>query len=71
MTQPDRPTLTTTKVMKLLGVSRPTVTRLIEAGELDGYKLTTAKNSPFRIYRDTVDDLLERRQKRPSAATEQ
>lgn len=65
MAQTDRPVLSTNQVMELLGVSRTVVTRLLQQGELDGYMLTTAKNSPFRIYKDTVDDLLRHRQTQP------
>ena len=66
MTQPDRHTFTTSQVMELLGVSRATVSRLVQQGELEGYKLTAAKNSHLRIYKDSVEDLLERRKLGPS-----
>lgn len=46
----------------MLGVSRMTITRLFKRGDLQGYKLTLSKNSPYRIYVDSIEDLLERRQ---------
>jgi excisionase family DNA binding protein len=57
----ERETVTTSEVMGLLGVSRATVTRLVKKGELEAYKLTPAKNSPLRIYKDSVEELLEER----------
>ena len=58
----DRPTLTSSEAAQILGVSMATVARLVKKGELNGYKLTTARNSPLRIYQDSVDKLLKRRQ---------
>ncbi|MBU0705478.1 MAG: helix-turn-helix domain-containing protein [Chloroflexi bacterium] len=66
MPQDDRPTLTTTQVMDLLGVSRSTVVRLVQRGELKAYKLTLGQTSPLRIYKDSVDELLDSRQQQPS-----
>ncbi len=43
-----------------------TVTRLIKRGELQAYKLTPGETSPLRIYKDSVELLLERRQQRPA-----
>ena len=62
---PDRMTITSREAAELLGVSMATIARLVKRGDLDGYKLTLGKNSPLRIYRDSVDSLLARR-KQPS-----
>jgi excisionase family DNA binding protein len=53
-------------VMDLLGVSRSTVIRLIQRGELMAYKLTPGQTSPLRIYKDSVEALLERREQHPA-----
>jgi excisionase family DNA binding protein len=55
-------TVTTQEAMKILGVSKATVSRLVKRGELAAYKLTPAENSPLRIYKDSLDELLEKRQ---------
>ena len=47
-------TIDTAKAADLLGVSRTTAIRMVHRGELKGYKLTSAKNSPIRVYRDSV-----------------
>jgi len=59
---PKRETLTTSEVMELLDVSRPTVTRLLASGVLEGYKINPhVRNSHLRIYRDSVEQFLEER----------
>ena len=65
MSQDDRPTVTTEEAAGLLGVSKATVIRLIQRSELQAYKLTLGQTSPYRIYRDSIDDLIERRQHQP------
>ena len=62
----ERPTFTTKETAELLGVTTVTVTRLIKRGELQAYKLTPGKTSPLRIYKDSVESLLERRQQHPT-----
>lgn len=47
-------TIDTAEAADLLGVSRVTVTRMVHRGELKGYKLTSTRNSPMRVYRDSV-----------------
>lgn len=54
----DRETVTAGEAIKMLGISRMTLTRMIKRGELEAYKLTLAKNSPYRIYLDSVQTLL-------------
>jgi excisionase family DNA binding protein len=61
MDDQDREVVTTTEAMAMLGVSRSTVTRLVQRGELEAYKLTTAKHSDLRIFLDSIHDLLRRR----------
>jgi excisionase family DNA binding protein len=48
-----------TETCELLGLSRWTVTKLIESGELDAMK-GPAKNSPFRITKASVDGYISR-----------
>jgi len=56
-------TVTTAQAADLLGVSRSTITRLVQDGQLEAYKLNpSAVNSPLRIYRASIDRLLEQRQ---------
>jgi len=58
----ERETLTTKEAGELLGVSATTITRMVGAKELEGFKLNPhRRNSPFRIFRDSVDKLLKRR----------
>ena len=55
--------VTTAQAAELLGVSKSTVTRFLRDGILKGYKLHPAStNSPFRIYRTSVDRLIQQRQ---------
>ena len=56
-------TLTTAQAADLLGVSKSTITRLAQAGKLKAYKLNPfSNNSPWRIYRSAIDNLLQQRQ---------
>ena len=48
----------------LMGVSIQTVHRLIDDGELDGYKKTEAPNSAYQLYFESVRDYIKRVQKR-------
>jgi excisionase family DNA binding protein len=54
--------ITTDEAMEILGLSRSTVTRLIKDGELKARRLTPRRNSPYRIYRSSIEDFLRRRQ---------
>lgn len=60
------PFLSTTQVRKILGVSRPTVRKLIDAGELKAIK-GDARNSPLRIDEDSVKEYIERHTVKASA----
>jgi excisionase family DNA binding protein len=64
MGEEERKVVTTTEAMKLLGLSRATVSRLLKRGDLEGYKLTPAKHSDLRIYVDSIEELKERRKVR-------
>ena len=55
-------TVTTTEAMEILGVSRPTITRLIQQGELKAHRLTPASTSPFRIYVSSIEAVMRRRE---------
>lgn len=61
------PFLSTTQVRKILGVSRPTVRKLIEHGELTAIKAGDAPNSPFRIDEESVKAYIERHTVKASA----
>ena len=58
----QRETVSTQDAMEMLGVSKATVTRLVRDGELDAYKLTPGLTSDYRIYLDSIESLLKRRQ---------
>jgi excisionase family DNA binding protein len=62
MSQDNRPIVTTEEAITLLGVSKATVIRMIQRGELQAYKLTLGQTSPYRIYKDSIDSVIERRQ---------
>jgi len=55
-------TITTTEAANVLGVSRATVSRMIQRGEIKGYKLTMALNSPYRVYQQSVQEFLNKRE---------
>lgn len=59
---PQRPTINATEAARQLGVSKSTITRLVQRGDLQAYKLTLGTTSPLRIYQDSVNLLLEKRQ---------
>lgn len=58
----SRQVATTSETMDLLGVSRATISNLIRRGDLEAYKLTPALNSSYRIYVDSIQSLLKRRE---------
>jgi excisionase family DNA binding protein len=60
--EPERKAVPATEAMKMLGVSRSTIRRLLQQGELRGYRLTPSKHSDYRIYVDSIEELKERRQ---------
>ena len=53
-------TIDTAEAAAMLGVSRVTVTRMVHRGELRGYKKTSARNSPMRVYRDSVVEFMKK-----------
>lgn len=55
-------TITIAEAADMLGVSRATVGRMIQRGELEGYKLTGAQNSPYRVYLQSVREFLSKRE---------
>jgi hypothetical protein len=55
-------TVTTAQAASILGASTGTITRLYRTGLLKGHKLTSARNSPLRIYQDSLDQMLLMRQ---------
>jgi len=59
-------TVTTKEAARILGVSTPTVIRLVNSRRLRAYKLTGLKNSPFRIDAESVRALLREREAGPT-----
>ncbi len=54
------------KAAQLLDVHPSTISRMVKNGDLTGYKITPSRrNSPLRIYRNSVDELLRRRRQQP------
>jgi len=61
-------TLSTREAAQRLGVSKMTVNRLYQTGQLTGYKLNPDKrNSHLRIYTESVEDMLRQRQTQKEA----
>ena len=61
-------TIGTAKAAQLLDVHQSTISRMVKSGDLTGYKITPSRrNSPLRICRSSVDELLRRREQYPSA----
>lgn len=60
----DDGTVSTTEAAALLGISRNTIIRMVNRGELQGYKKTLARNSPMRVYRESVLEFMEKVQGR-------
>ena len=58
----QRLAVSTQEAVSILGVSKATVARLVRDGELEAYKLTPGITSPYRIYRDSIDAFVQRRQ---------
>ena len=58
----EKDTVTVAEAVKLLGVSRATINRLVTDGKLHGYRLTPSKNSPLRIYLDSIENVIRERQ---------
>lgn len=55
-----RHTISVKRAMEMLDVSKDTVIRMIEAGELKGYKVREAKTSPYRVNYDSVVEYIEK-----------
>jgi excisionase family DNA binding protein len=47
-------TISAIEAAELLGLSKPTICRLIQGGQIAAYKLTGRKTSPYRVYLDSV-----------------
>ena len=63
MTEPmDREVITSRQAAEMLGVTSVTITRYVNKGDLEGYKVNPRRsNSPFRIYKDSVEALIRER----------
>lgn len=66
----ENETVTTAEAAQLLGVSGGTVTRLYREKLLLGHKLTPTRNSPLRIYRSSIDEMLRERENQPPTAND-
>ena len=63
----ERETISATRAMQMLGLSRSSISRMVQKGDLEGYKLNPRRrNSHLRIYLDSVEEFLESRRKSPS-----
>ena len=63
----ERETVTTKEAGELLDVSATTISRMVKAGDLAGYKLNPGRrNSPLRILLSSVHAILEARQVDPA-----
>ncbi|APT92921.1 hypothetical protein CPHO_08515 [Corynebacterium phocae] len=60
MTQPTR-LLTVHEVADYLGIHHITVNKMLNTGEIVGFKLTDKHRSPWRITPQAVQDYIERR----------
>lgn len=61
----ENDSMTANEAARILGVSPATIARMVRRGELRGHKLSLARNSPLRIYRASVEELLSRREQVP------
>ena len=59
--QGQRETMSAAQAVKLLGVSRMTVWRLLRDGHLEGCRLTPYANSRWMVYADSVEKYLQER----------
>ncbi len=66
----ENETVNTAEAAELLGVSRGTVTRLYHSKHLRGHKLTPVPNSPLRIYRSSIEEMLRDRENQPPATND-
>ena len=58
----ERAVVTAKEAAELLGVSHTTISRMVRAGDLAGYKLNPGRrNSPLRIVLSSVQVILETR----------
>lgn len=56
----ESPPLTTTEVGKILGVTRPTVLKLIRSGQLRAIRICPGVKPRFKIHREALDEFLAR-----------
>lgn len=54
--QQERKTVSVTEAAAMLGLDRTTVTKLLQDGDLKGYKKTLGLTSPWRIYVDSIEE---------------
>ena len=53
--------ISVTRAAEMLGCSQDTILCMIDEGEIEAYKLRPdRKNSPYRVYRDSIDRHLEK-----------
>lgn len=66
-----RQALTVTQAAAELNMARITVLRLYHAGQLQGFRLTTAQTSHIRILTDSVEQFKELQERQPAGAKRQ
>jgi excisionase family DNA binding protein len=55
-------TVSTKEAAEMLGVGTTTINRMIHRGDLDAYRKTPVKYSPFRVYKSSIEKVKEERQ---------
>jgi excisionase family DNA binding protein len=61
-TKPQREHVSVKEAAQLLQVDGRTVINMLHRGELQGYKRTLGLTSPFRVYLDSINRVLEQRE---------
>ncbi|HZQ11009.1 MAG TPA: helix-turn-helix domain-containing protein [Anaerolineae bacterium] len=66
MTKPKKTTsrdwVTVDEAAEVVGARRETVIRMIRRGELRAFKQTLGLTAPYRIYKDSLDEFLKKRE---------
>lgn len=60
--------MSVTEAAKLLNVGRTTVIRLFHAGDLEGFRKTTARSSHIRIYNASLEKFKEAQRRQTAEA---
>ena len=60
--------LTRRQVKARLGIGKAEFLRLVKTGELRAIRTSDAPNSPFRVFEESLDEYIERREFKPDKA---